>query len=363
MIPIFSASIANSNLDFQSSIRRVLDRHWYVLGEEVKGFEREFSEYVGTAECVALANGTDALELALRSVGVATGDKVVSVANAGFYGSTAIHAIGAIPLYVDVDACALTMSPALLAQALQHQPKAVIVTHLYGQLADISELVHLAHNADVPVIEDCAQAHGAMRAGKRAGSFGDVGCFSFYPTKNLGALGDGGAIVCNDPAIASAIRTLGQYGWSKKYQVDTAHGRNSRLDEMQAAILRDKLPLLDGWNAARRRIATRYNAAFAGLPLRLPVSIGEDFVAHLYVIRVESREAFRSHLKSKGVTTDIHYPVPDHRQLAYPDGQTIGELSNTETACGAVVTLPCFPGLTDAEVALVIEAVQSFFKQ
>lgn len=363
MVPIFSASITNSNLDFQSSIKRVLDRHWYVLGEELRGFEREFSEYVGTAECVSLANGTDALELALRSLGVGPGDKVVSVANAGFYGSTAIHAVGAVPLYVDVDTNSLTMSPAVLAKALQHQPKAVIVTHLYGQLADISELVRLAHGAGVAVIEDCAQAHGAMRAGKRAGSFGDIGCFSFYPTKNLGALGDGGAIVCNDPAIASAVRTLRQYGWSKKYHVDTAHGRNSRLDEIQAAILRDKLPLLDGWNAERRRIATRYNAVFAELPLKRPVSVGEDFVAHLYVIRVESRDAFRRHLESKGVATDIHYPVPDHCQRAYPDAQTIGELSSTETACGAVVTLPCFPGLTDSEVTLVIEAVQSFFKR
>lgn len=363
MIPIFSARITNASLDFQSSIKRVLDRHWYVLGEEVKRFEHEFSEYVGVAECVSLANGTDALELALRSVGAAAGDKVVSVANAGFYGSTAIHSIGAIPLYVDVDAVSLTMASSALYQALQHKPKAIIITHLYGQMGNLEELVHLARGAGVAVIEDCAQSHGAALDGKRAGSFGDIGCFSFYPTKNLGALGDGGAIVSNDPVIANKVRTLRQYGWSTKYHVDSACGRNSRLDEMQAAILRDKLPFLDGWNAERRQIATRYNKALAGLPLTLPHSIGEDYVAHLYVIRVETRDAFRQHMMAKGVATDIHYPVPDHRQRAYPHAATIGELINTETACDTVVTLPCFPGLTDSEVAVVIEAVQSFFKR
>lgn len=363
MIPIFSASVVNANLDLQSPIKRVLDRHWYVLGEEVKSFEREFAEYVGVAECVSLANGTDALELALRGVGVCAGDKVVSVANAGFYSSTAIHSIRAIPLYVDVDASSLTMDVASLVEALQHQPKAVIITHLYGQMARLEDLVRLARDAGIAVIEDCAQSHGAALAGKQAGSFGDIGCFSFYPTKNLGALGDGGAIVCNDPGIASKVRTLRQYGWSTKYQVDSAHGRNSRLDEMQAAILRDKLPSLDGWNAERRRIATRYNKAFADLPLTLPSSIGEDFVAHLYVLRAEARDAFRQHMTANGVATDIHYPVPDHRQRAYPHAKTIGELTNTDAASETVVTLPCFPGLTDLEVAVVIEAVRSFFKR
>ena len=363
MIPIFSASVVNANLDLQSSIKRVLDRHWYVLGEEVKSFELEFAEYVGVAECVSLANGTDALELALRGVGIAAGDKVVSVANAGFYGSTAIHSIGAIPLYVDVEATSLTMDVDALSQALQHKPKAVIVTHLYGQMANVEKLIHLARDAGVAVIEDCAQSNGAALGGRRSGSFGDIGCFSFYPTKNLGALGDGGAIVCNDPVIASKVRTLRQYGWSTKYQVDNAHGRNSRLDEMQAAILRDKLPLLDGWNAERRRIATQYNNAFADLPLVLPPSIGEDYVAHLYVIRVKARDAFRQHMTAGGVATDIHYPIPDHHQRAYPHAITVDRLPNTEIVRQSVVTLPCFPGLTDRDVAIVIAAVRSFFKR
>jgi aminotransferase EvaB len=361
MIPIFSASVSNANFDFLSPIQRVLQSHWYVLGEEVKNFEREFAAYIGVADCVSLANGTDALELALRAVGVKKNDKVVAVANAGFYGSTAIHAVGAVPVYVDVDSASLNMSSVSLAQALKHGPKAVIVTHLYGQMANIVELVSLAREAGVIVIEDCAQAHGATRDGRRAGSFGDIGCFSFYPTKNLGALGDGGAIVTNNPAVANNVRTLRQYGWAQKYHVETSFGRNSRLDEMQAAILRDKLPLLDGWNEYRRRIAVKYNLAFSGLPLVLPVSVDDDYVAHLYVVRVDSREPFRRHMQSLGVATDVHYPLPDHLQPAYPNAKIIGKLSNTESACDAVVSLPCFPGLSDQDVDQVISAVQSFF--
>jgi dTDP-4-amino-4,6-dideoxygalactose transaminase len=361
MIPIFSASAANKGLDLESALVRVVQSNWYVLGSEVSAFEREFAAYIGTAECVSLANGTDALELALRAVGVSADDRVVCVANAGFYGSTAIRAVGATPLYVDVEEQSLNMAPAALAAARQHKPKAIIVTHLYGQLADIEALAKLAREAGVAVIEDCAQAHGATLKGRRAGSFGDVGCFSFYPTKNLGALGDGGAVVCHEPAIAQAVRTLRQYGWSTKYQVSTPHGRNSRLDEIQAAVLRTKLPRLDASNDQRRNIAVRYNAAFADLPLALPPSTGEDYVGHLYVVRVDSREAFREHLRSHEVSTDVHYPVPDHLQPAYPATQGAGSLEFTERACRTVVSLPCFPGLSESEVAQVIHAVRSFF--
>ncbi|WP_232076305.1 DegT/DnrJ/EryC1/StrS family aminotransferase [Variovorax sp. PBL-H6] len=340
---------------------RVVQSNWYVLGGEVSAFEREFAAYIGTPECVSLANGTDALELALRAVGVSADDRVVCVANAGFYGSTAIHAVGATPLYVDVEERSLNMAPAALAEALQHKPKAIIVTHLYGQLADIEALAELAREAGVAVIEDCAQAHGAALRGRRAGSFGDVGCFSFYPTKNLGALGDGGAVVCRDREIAQSVRMLRQYGWSTKYQVSVPHGRNSRLDEMQAAVLRTKLPRLDASNDQRRNIAARYNAAFVDLPLTLPPSTGEAYAGHLYVVRVDAREAFREHLRSHDVATDVHYPVPDHLQAAYPGAQRVGTLAFTERACRTVVSLPCFPGLPDGDVAQVIHAVRSFF--
>lgn len=364
MIPLFSASHANAGLDFHTAVGRVIDSHWYVMGGEVAAFEREFARYCGGAHCISLGNGTDALELGLRALGVGAGDVVFMAANAGFYGSTAAHLIGAVPRYVDIDPASLTLSPQALAAALEtERPKAIIVTHLYGQLADIEAIMGIADRAGVPVIEDVAQAHGARRNGRQAGTFAQLGTFSFYPTKNLGALGDGGAVVTNDEAIAARIAQLRQYGWGRKYSVDAPRGRNSRLDEMQAAILREKLPHLDRWNAERRSIAARYNAAFAGLGLTCPVSVGDDYVAHLYVVRLAGREAFREHLKAEGVGTDVHYPIADHRQPAYA-GQGAGfPLDATERACDEVVTLPCFPGLADADVERVIAAVRGWFER
>lgn len=313
-------------------------------------------------DCISVANGSDALELALRGLGVQQHDQVVAVANAGFYGSTAIHAVGAIPLYVDVDPISLTICAKALAQVISAKPAAIIVTHLYGQLANIEEIVSIASAAGIPVLEDCAQSHGASRNGKQAGSFGTIACFSFYPTKNLGALGDGGAVVTNDSQLATKIRQLRQYGWSQKYQVAIPSGRNSRLDEMQAAILRVKLPHLHRWNAQRRSIAKRYNDAFAGLDLQLPSSVGDDYVGHLYVVRVKDRARFISALKEKMISTDVHYPIADHHQPAYAVDNWLS-LKETELACETVVSLPCFPGLTDDEVSRVIEAVTTYFSQ
>jgi aminotransferase EvaB len=359
-ILFFSTRKANQSLDLKKTIDRVLDSHWYVLGEEVKCFESEFSSYVGVKHCVSVANGSDAIELALRGLNVKPGDKVITVANAGFYGSGAIHLLGAIPVYVDVDPEILTLCPKALAKAILCRPAAVIVTHLYGQLAEIEELVRIAALFDVPVIEDCAQAHGAMRNNKRAGSFGDVACFSFYPTKNLGALGDGGAVVTSDSKLALRIQSLRQYGWAKKYEVATPGGRNSRLDEIQAAILRDKLPHLEQWNQQRRSVARRYNDAFSKLNVKLPLLRQEEHVAHLYVIRTENRERLASALKEKKISTDIHYPIADHLQSGY-EKVVRADLSVTEAACNTVISLPCFPGLTEEEVQRVINAVISYF--
>ena len=361
MIPIFSAAAVNTHPEIEAALLQVLRSNWYVLGSEVAGFEREFSAYIGVADCVSLANGTDALELALRAVGIGSGDVVACVANAGFYGSTAIPAVGATPLYVDVDAVTMNMSPDALQLALQLRPQAIIVTHLYGQMADVDEVAKLARRAGIKLIEDCAQAHGARVEDRRAGSIGDVGCFSFYPTKNLGAIGDGGAITTNDPAIAQAVRRLRQYGWSTKYSVSSSGGRNSRLDEIQAPVLRAKLPRLDVSNARRREIAARYNAAFADLPIQLPSSTNDDYVGHLYVIRVEARDAFREHLSARDVASDVHYPVPDHLQTAYANAKVASSLEQTERACKTVASLPCFPGLSDSDVEQVIAAVRSFF--
>jgi dTDP-4-amino-4,6-dideoxygalactose transaminase len=363
MIPLFSDVEMNKDLDFLSAIKKVLDRHWYVLGEEVSGFESEFSQYIGVDHCVSMANGTDALEIALRSVGVEPGDFVVTVANAGFYSSTAIHAIGATPLYVDVTESTMTMSVDSLAEALKQKPKCVIVTHLYGRMAPIKQLLAMTREAGVTLIEDCAQSHGAKYEGRQAGSWGDAACFSFYPTKNLGALGDGGAVVTNRGDIASRLRTLRQYGWSSKYHVGHAGGKNSRLDEIQAAILRVKLPLLDSWNEARRDIASRYNEAFASLAVDALPPVDESFVGHLYVLRTHNRDALRDFLKIQGISTDIHYPIPDHRQAAYPQPDIVGSLNVTDTLCKTLVTLPCFPGMKNEEVTSVISAVRKFFEQ
>lgn len=359
-VPLFSSKIANLGVDLAAALQRVLERNWYVLGTEVTAFEAEFAAYQGVKSCISVANGTDALEIALRTLEVGPGKRVALVANAGFYGSTAVHAVGAEPVYVDVDAATLTMAPAALREALASGVDAVIVTHLYGQLADIEAIADLCADARVPLIEDCAQSHGASRGGRRAGSFGDIGCYSFYPTKNLGAIGDGGAITTDDAELEKRARRLRQYGWGSKYHVTEAGGRNSRLDELQAAVLRDKLPLLDGWNAQRRDIAARYNAAFAGLPVQLPVSTGEDFVAHLYVIRVQDRAGFVAAMQAAGIGTDIHYPVPDHLQAAYP--QAAGAvLPVAQEASATVVTLPCFPGLDADSVERVIAAVRGHF--
>lgn len=361
-VPLFSAAIANAGIDFSEPLMRVVNRHWYIMGEEVKSFEREFADYVGVDHCISVANGSEALEIALLGLGVGPGDRVVTVANAGFYSSTAIRAVGAEPVYVDVDSRSLTMCPKSLEKALSKPAKVVIVTHLYGQLADIETLAGLAKRAGAAVLEDCAQSHGARSSSGQCGSFGDLACFSFYPTKNLGALGDGGAIVTSSSEIAERLLTLRQYGWSTKYHITTPLGRNSRLDEMQAAILRVKLPLLDQWNEQRRSIAQRYCEGFKALPLKLPASLGEDFVAHLFVVRVEDRETFTSYLKEHGVSTDVHYPVPDHWQTAYTQTETF-DLPVTESDCSRLVSLPCFPGLMESQVDHVIEVVKSYFKQ
>jgi dTDP-4-amino-4,6-dideoxygalactose transaminase len=361
-IPLFSAVAANAGIDFSEPLMRVVNRHWYIMGEEVKAFEREFAAYVGAEHCISVANGSEALEIALLGLGVGPGDRVITVANAGFYSSTAIRAVGAEPVYVDVDDRSLTMCPESLKKALSKPTKVVIVTHLYGQLADIETLAGLSKAAGAAVLEDCAQSHGARSDNGQCGSFGDLACFSFYPTKNLGALGDGGAIVTSSPDIVERLLKLRQYGWSTKYHVTVPLGRNSRLDEMQAAILRIKLPLLDKWNAERRSIARQYCDAFTKLPVKLPVSLGDDFVAHLFVLRVEDRDTFTSYLKEHGVSSDVHYPVPDHWQTAYSLNE-IYSLPVTESASSKLVSLPCFPGLTDLQIDRVIEVVSNYFNQ
>ncbi|MDZ4802123.1 MAG: DegT/DnrJ/EryC1/StrS family aminotransferase [Bryobacteraceae bacterium] len=323
------------------AIRRVLDRGWYIHGPELEAFESAFAAYLGTQHCVGVANGTDSLELALRAIGIGRGSRVATVAIAGMYSTTAILACGATPVYVDILPDSTHMDLSQLPEA-----DAIIATHLYGQMEPMPDV--LAAAKGVPVIEDCAQAHGARLHGRAAGNWGKLGCFSFYPTKNLGALGDGGAVVTNHPDLAGRLRALRQYGWTGKYQAEIAGGRNSRLDEIQAAVLLAKLPHLDQWNTRRREICGRYD--FIGRP-----SIKSD-VVHLYVLRTRKRDQLRQTLRNKSIGAEIHYPIPDYRQPAA--GTTDHpRLPETERHCAEVLTLPCFPEMTDQEVAETRRAV------
>ena len=346
--------------EISSTLTQVVAGGHYVLGPNVTAFENEFSAYCGVRHCVGVANGTDALELALRALNCGPGRDVITVANAGMYAAAAILAVGARPVFVDIDLETMTMSPASLASHIDSNTAAIVVTHLYGRIADMDGLITVAARHRVPIVEDCAQAHGAERAGRKAGSMGMVGCFSFYPTKNLGALGDGGAVTTNDDAVAQSVRRLRQYGWRNKYESVERYGRNSRLDELQAAVLRVKLPKLGGWNARRREIVRSYRRA-AGDALLLPDVNGTDYAAHLCVIRTPRRDALRALLTRRNIAADIHYPIADHRQEALrgvvpPDL----DLPNTAAVMGHILTLPCFPEMRDEEVERVCDALASF---
>jgi dTDP-4-amino-4,6-dideoxygalactose transaminase len=365
IVPINNLQRHNHSIskEIESAIKRVLSKGWYVLGPEVEAFEAEFATYCGVEYCVGVGNGTDALELALRALEVGPGDKVATVANAGMYSTTAIMAVGAEPLYVEIDSKCMTMDPSALTASLTKQTRAIIITHLYGQIADMPSLIKVASQAGVKVIEDCAQAHGAHISNRYSGSWGSIGCFSFYPTKNLGALGDGGAIITGNEDLAKRVRKLRQYGWTSKYRSDLSGGCNSRLDEIQAAILRVKLPYLDKWNERRRIIANAYNDKFKQFNLVVPGNLDDSYVAHLYVLRIPQREKFRATLREEQIDTDIHYPIPDYRQSAVAGMYPNICLSITEKCCREVLTLPCFPEMINGEVEQVIHSVSKSMEQ
>jgi dTDP-4-amino-4,6-dideoxygalactose transaminase len=340
------------------AVERVLASGWYILGSQVSAFEAEFAAFCGVNHCVAVGNGTDALELALRSLEIGPGDQVLTAANAGGYSTAAIRATGAEPCYCDIDRDSMLLSASELASGLTPRTRAVIVTHLYGQMADMPQLLEICSRAGLPLLEDCAQAHGACLAGKRAGAWGVLGCFSFYPTKNLGAIGDGGAVITGDARLAERVRMLRQYGWSSRYNSRLA-GRNSRLDEIQAAVLRVKLPHLEDWNERRRSIARYYNANLRDLGLALPRISGGDSIAHLYVLRSPGRDGLKTALAAAGIGADIHYPIPDHwQESARGESWAAVRLPVTEECCRQVLTLPCFPEMTDRETERVTLAVR-----
>jgi len=351
-----STAAARGELDL--AIGRVLDRGWYALGPENAALEEELAAEVGTTDAVLVASGSDALQLAMQALGVGPGSLVLTAANAGGYATIAARQLRAVPVYADVDPGSLLLTPETLAAACARigaMPEVAVITHLYGAAADMTGIMEWAGHAGVRIIEDCAQALGARHADARVGSFGHAATLSFYPTKNLGALGDGGAVLSSDGDVAHTVRALRQYGWSPKYRVTVDGGRNSRMDEVQAAVVRTRLSYLDTVNDRRRDIHRRYEAALLGHRTRLVNAAGPGFTAHLAVLEADDRDGAIGRLSAAGIATDIHYPVPDHRQpVAQPENAA---LPVTERASERVLSIPLFPELTDAEIELVTERI------
>jgi dTDP-4-amino-4,6-dideoxygalactose transaminase len=350
--------------EIDEAIRQTLDGGQYILGGQTREFEREFAAYLGAERCVGVANGTDALRLALRAIGLGAGDAVITVAHTAVATVAAIEMAGASPLLVDIDPATFTISPEAVENAIKdHRDrpriKAILPVHLYGRPADMRAICDIARRYDLKVVEDCAQAHGATVDSLKVGAFGDAAAFSFYPTKNLGALGDGGAIVTNNADLADRVGLLREYGWRERYVSDLP-GFNSRLDELQAAILRVKLKYLDEENARRREIARIYDDRLAPTSLRLPEPIaGAESVYHQYVARCEDRDDLREYLREQGVGTIVHYPIPVHLQPAYRNRVQIhrGALPATEEAARQVLSLPMHAQLSDAQVERVCAAI------
>jgi len=347
--------------EIRAAIDRVLASGQYILGGEVEAFESEFAEYLGGGHAVGVANGTDALELALRAAGVGRGDIVATVANTVSATAAAIQEIGALPMFVEIDADTMVMSADALEGALSRHGtriKAVVPVHLYGYPADMPRIRQACERHGARLVEDCAQSHGAGVGGRRAGAWGDLAAFSFYPTKNLGALGDGGAVFTRDADLAERVRLLRQYGWRTRY-VSEIPGRNSRLDELQAAILRVKLRSLDAENARRRRLAERYMHRLASAPLVLPARPRDvEPVYHQFAVRTPARDAIRSALLEHGIACAVLYPVPVHWQPAWLDASL--SLPVSERACAEVLCLPCHAALQIEDADRVSDAVLKF---
>ena len=357
--------------EIDAAIKKVLEGGWYILGEEVRNFEDEFASYIGVGNAVGVASGTDAIELSLRTLGIGTGDLVYTVSHTAVATVVGIEKTGATPVLVDIDKKTFTMNPERLEEAIKadtrkksstkRRPVAIIPVHLYGHPADMGSIIDIAQRYGLFVVEDCAQAHGARISSEKVGSFGNMAAFSFYPTKNLGALGDGGAVVTNDRELAEKARSLREYGWRERYVSDFS-GMNTRLDELQAAILRVKLLHLDEDNARRRHLARLYLRGLTSTNLVLPTTRrGIEHVYHQFVICSTQRDALQAYLKSRGVGTAIHYPLPVHQQPAYREQVIVhGTLTESERAMCQVLSLPMYPGLSEEAVNRVIDEILNF---
>lgn len=358
-----AAQYLSHQAEINAAIAAVLDGNRYILGPQTQAFEQEFAAYLGVSHAVGVGSGTEALHLALRACHIGAGAEVITVSHTAVATVAAIELAGATPVLVDIDPVTYTIDAQLIERAITPRTKAIIPVHLYGGAAHLQPIIDLARKYQLRLIEDCAQAHGARYASRDrvVGSYGDAACFSFYPTKNLGAIGDGGLVATNDPAIAENLTLLRQYGWRERYVSEVA-GWNTRLDELQAAILRVKLRYLDEDNAKRRNLAAIYDELLTGV-VTLPIEPATTrHVYHLYVIRHPRRDVLMSYLRERGIGTAIHYPVPIHLQPAYRGrlAEGVGSLPETERAAREIVSLPMYPELSEEEVKRVAEAVREF---
>jgi dTDP-4-amino-4,6-dideoxygalactose transaminase len=354
-----SRAVEGHRADLMAQLEAVLDSGWFLSGPRSATFAAQLAAYLDVPHVLPVGNGTDALEIALRALMPDGRSTVMCAANAGGYGTVAARRAGFEVIYADVDASTHCLDPDDVAVRITDVVGVVLVTHLYGRAADVGPIVEAAHSTGALVLEDCAQALGGLTADGRVGSLADAATFSFYPTKNLGALGDGGAIATSSDELAGSLRRLHQYGWDGKYRIAGDGGRNSRLDELQAAVLSQRLPHLDEWNAARRAVISAYaEAAPAGL--RVLPAADASHTGHLAVLETDDRDALRAHLESASVRTDVHYPIPDHRQPAFVAAFEDVSLPVTEALATRVLSLPVFPELRPDEISRVGEALASF---
>ena len=356
---------AQVEAEVMAGIQTLLERGDFILGEGVAQFETSFSAYCECDHGIGVASGFDALKLILRAMDIGPGDEVITVSHTFIATALAISSVGATPVLVEVDPGAYTMEPSQIEAAITKRTKAIMPVHLYGQTADMAPILQMARKYGLKVVEDACQAHGARDNGRRAGSIGDAAAFSFYPGKNLGAFGDGGAVTTNDAKLAERIRTLRNYGSAKKYVHDEL-GENSRLDTIQALVLSEKLKRLDGWNAARRAAAAQYTDRLQGVgDIKTPViREGSEPVFHLYVIQTERRDELQAYLTEQGVDCLIHYPIPVHLQKAYSErGWDCGDFPLTEKIAESILSLPIFPGITEEQIEFVCERIRSFYER
>ena len=362
-IPFVSFRPMEKELDkeLRAAFERVYNRSWYIEGEEDQKFEADFAKFCDSKYCVGVGNGLDALMLSLKAMGVGTGDEVIVPSNTYIATALAVTYVGATPIFVEPDIRTFNISPKLIANKITTATKAIIAVHLYGQACDMDSIMEIAKKYGLLVLEDCAQAHGALYKGRKIGSFGNMAAFSFYPGKNLGALGDAGAVVTNDAKLAEKVRALGNYGSDYKYH-HIYKGNNSRLDEMQAAFLTAKLQILDKMNEERRKIAKQYLCGIKNPEIVLPY-VNPDTVPvwHIFAIRTKRREALEKYLQDKEIGTNKHYPIPMHMQECYKDlGIKGGELPTAEEISATELSIPMYYGMTDEEVEYVIEAINAF---